>query len=428
LTFFVQSNGIFGPLPTPGETTPLTGAKRAGGTSDPVAAAPATGFVQAQAQYVVAEPSGCHVATNRELFIRHLSVVEDPVRTVLNPADAASGAWSFGRLMERLSKPADAPAQTEAVFRSFLSPQVVNGFSIEPRPLMDPLVLQSWPRTPDGQLDLARAPLRLLAIVNRLDLEDASQRKAGEERFVYGVLDSVGNPLEFTVILEYNLPAGNESEARAWRDAVHALQSKAFPSAEYNAALQALTDRVTARGAQPGAPNGSALIDLRTNEIALGGIWQLREFRLAVESGLLTPTTLFQTPDFVLNNSDLLGRFINQNEASILSERHAVPLQFEGAPFATGSVFNNIDFWSAPGVKNPEARHKFSLNTCNGCHGGETQTGFLHVQPRVPGQESGLSGFLVGTTVFDPITGAPRELSELKRRRQLLQTKVCGTP
>ena len=87
---------------------------------------------------------------------------------------------------------------------------------------------------------------------------------------------------------------------------------------------------------------------------------------------------------------------------------------------------NNIDFWNAPGINNPEARHKFSLNTCNGCHGGETQTGFLQVQPRGLGQESSLSGFLLGETVIDPVTGNPRQLNELKRRRELLQKDVCG--
>jgi hypothetical protein len=91
-------------------------------------------------------------------------------------------------------------------------------------------------------------------------------------------------------------------------------------------------------------------------------------------------------------------------------------------------VFNNIDFWSAPGITNPEARHKFSLNTCNGCHGAETQTAFLQINPRSPGQASVLSGFLSGETVSDPITGMPRRLAELSRRRKLLESVVCATP
>ncbi|MEY4579966.1 MAG: hypothetical protein RL701_4669, partial [Pseudomonadota bacterium] len=262
----------------------------------------------------------------------------------------------------------------------------------------------------------------------RLDLNDLDKHKAGEGRFVFGVLDPAGNPMEFTLIFEYALPANSEQDVRAWGDAVHALQALPFPSEAYNQALQAITDRYAGRNAVPDMPNGSALIDIRTNEIALsqGREWQLREFHISPTTGFLEPATLFQTPDFSFNNSALLGRFINANEATILTEKHEAPLLFEGAPFQAGAVFNNIDFWSAPGVTNPEARHKFSLNTCNGCHGQETQTGFLHIQPRFPGQISALSGFLTGETVFDPVTGAERRLGDLKRRRQLLESVVCA--
>ncbi len=55
---------------------------------------------------------------------------------------------------------------------------------------------------------------------------------------------------------------------------------------------------------------------------------------------------------------------------------------------------------SAPGVP----RHELSLNTCSGCHGGESDTFFVHVNPAptllsfVPL----LSDFLTGTDVIDP--------------------------
>jgi hypothetical protein len=207
----------------------------------------------------------------------------------------------------------------------------------------------------------------------------------------------------------------------------HALQSLPFPSEQYNAALQAITDRFTARNAVPSMPNGSSLIDIRTNEFAAVPIWQLREFRISPTTGGLLPAMpVFQTPDESFNGSELLGRFINANETAILSETHEVPLTFEGQPFATGSVFNQIDFWEAPGINNPEARHKFSLNTCDGCHGAETGTEFLHVFPRVVGEQSRISGFLNGITVEDPITGEPRRLVELARRRGLMEDIVCA--
>ena len=293
---------------------------------------------------------------------------------------------------------------------------------------MQQLVLGSWPRTANGKLDLARAPMRLLAIVNRLDLKDLSKGKAGEGRLVYGVLDPRGLPMEFTVIFEYAMVANDEVQARAWADAVHALQTLPFPSEAYNAALQALTDRITVRGAQPTGPNGSALIDIRTNEIALSGQWQLREFRISSETGRMVPAPVAQTPDASFNFSETLARFINANETSILAETHESPALFEDAPFQASAVFNNIDFWDAPGINNPEARHKLSLNTCNGCHGGETGTPFLHVHPRAPNEASRLSGFLTGINLQDPVTNEPRRLAELKRRRLLLESVVCEQP
>ena len=101
-----------------------------------------------------------------------------------------------------------------------------------------------------------------------------------------------------------------------------------------------------------------------------------------------------------------------------------MPEAFEGERFLGGAVFNDIDFWEAPGVES-EARHKFSLNTCNGCHGAETGSAFLQIFPRFAGEQSQLAGFQTGITVSDPITGEPRRLTELARRRTLLESVVC---
>ena len=73
----------------------------------------------------------------------------------------------------------------------------------------------------------------------------------------------------------------------------------------------------------------------------------------------------------------------------------------------------------------PEARHKFSLNTCNGCHGAEANVGFLQVFPRFEGEESFLSSFMTGTTVFDPFSGELRQLDDLARRKVDLEGLVC---
>jgi hypothetical protein len=133
------------------------------------------------------------------------------------------------------------------------------------------------------------------------------------------------------------------------------------------------------------------------------------------------------TPDRpTFDNSAVLGAFVNTNEADILAERHTVPLQFQGMNFAAGSVFNDLTTWRSENITSAQARHKFALNTCNGCHSiEETGTFFLQVTPRFEGQQADLSGFLTGTTIPDPVTGEPRIFKDLSRRNADLKMLVC---
>ena len=380
--------------------------------------------------YEVTAPTGCFVRTNRELMIKNLGVVEDPVRTT--PGDAASdpraGVWTFGRLMENMAPtPGAAPDMVEQLFSNWLTSKTVNGFTVPARPSLQSQVLSSWPRTPDGKLDLSQSPLRLLTIVNRIDVRDLAKGHAGEGRFVFGVLDAQGNPMQFTVILEYHLPATTQADVLGWANEWHALGNLPFPSEQYNAALQALTTRFSGRNAAPGLVNGSALSQLRTNEIALSSPWELREFTLSPTTGFLQESPIQLTPDLGFDGTPTLAAFINANESAIIAEQHTVPATFQGSPFLGGAVHNNLNAWSAPGINNNEARHHFSLNTCNGCHSAsETGTFFLQVNPRFPGSEAQLSGFLTGITVSDPVTFEPRSFNDLARRKADLTQLVCA--
>ena len=361
----------------------------------------------------------CTIRPRRELAIRDVSVVDDPVRT------GPGGAWTFGKLMENMAPtPADAPAMVEAMLSSFLSQQTVNSFTLPPRTGVQQ-VLDSM-RGPDGKLDLSRQAFRLLAIVNRIDLHDVSASTAGEGRFVFGFAP-FGQTLQATLIIEYNIPAASQAEIVELANAWHALRALPFPSEEYNAALQAVTERFTARNAAPGRTNGSALGQIRTNDFfALGFAWEFREFHLDATSGMLVPAPVAQTPDRSFNFSDRLGRFVLANEPAIFTEKHAVPLMFEGAPFQGGNVDASDFFtWQVPGVS-PETRHRFARNTCNGCHTlSETGGAEFQVRPRFPFQESQLSGFLLGADVTDFEAGVIRHFNELGRRGRILHDLVC---
>jgi hypothetical protein len=398
-----------------------------------------------QLTYDLAQPTGCFVTRKKELMITDVSVVDDPVRTagvsfpnggVVDDAgggggtsNPGTGVWSFGQLVSDFApKPEDAPAMILQLLQTWLGDQTVNNFTVPARPLMQSFVIDAWPKTDSGALDLTQSPLTLSAIVTRLDLRNLALNSAGELRFVFGV-NGQAFP-NFTMILEYNLPAKTTADVLAWANKVHALASHPFPSQEYNAALEALTRSVTGRGMGPaGSVNGSNLVSFRTNEIALSFEWQLRQFALSPATGFLAQQTVVLTPDNSLNNTQALADFINANEPAIIAEQDLdVPLTVDGAPFAGGAVLNPLPGWTAPGINNNEARFHFSLNTCNGCHGNETNTGFLMVAPRTPGSESALSVFLTGTTVSDPVTNQGRNLNELGRRRGDLTNIVCSPP
>ena len=63
---------------------------------------------------------------------------------------------------------------------------------------------------------------------------------------------------------------------------------------------------------------------------------------------------------------------------------------------------------------------------CNGCHGAETSTGFLHVQNRQAGQVAGLSGFMTGIDVSDPVSQQSRHFSDLERRAADFGGLICA--
>jgi len=380
----------------------------------------------------------CQVDRDRELMIRNISVVEDCERTTWGPCPngPANAAWTFGRLAEGLAGTTDPKTLSSFVLRwlsHWETPQLVNGHVVPARSTIRDMVIDPWLAASGGKvLDMKKAPLRLLAIVARLDLRQNptyGQGNAGEARFVFGVLDLRFPPEQapsFTVIVEYGLPAATCEEQKKWARLFHGLGSIPF-GATYNATLQGITDRFTKIGSNPSKPNGSALNQLRTNEVELSFPWELREFALLPDTTNTPPvplrqTTVKQTPDNTFNDTQIVGDFINEFEAQILAHQHVVPNVYQGQNFLGGSSFNNIDFWNGLGIHNNEARHLFSLNTCNACHGAETSTGFLQVGPRTPGNVAFISGFLggedgTGIDVTDPVDGKTvRHFNDLEFR------------
>ncbi|GEN05875.1 hypothetical protein SAMN05443572_1021005 [Myxococcus fulvus] len=368
-------------------------------------------------------PGVCQVSPENELLITALPVVEDPVRTV------NGGAWTFGTLMRRMNGGQNPSEMIRTWLKTWETNQVIAGMPVAGRPSMLPDVLTPWETRsggPSAPLDFNTAPFRLLAIVNRIDLRSEGTH-SGEGRFVFGVTTPSGLDLPFTVILEYMLPGDGPEDIQRWARDWHELGSLPLGSPLYNAKLQALTDRFTEPFVAQGRFMGSAIHQVRTNENALNPLWELREFHFGPNG--LVPSPVALTPELSLNNSPRLASFVQENTAAILAGTHEVPSLYQGQAFVAGSAMTPFGLtWSVPGA-DPEVRHRFSLNTCNGCHAGETQTPFLHVFPRSAGAPAFLSPFLVSAQpVPDPLTGTPRVFNDLGRRDDDLETLVCGAP
>ena len=384
---------------------------------------------------------------DRELMVTATSVVEDPSRT-FDPCSGTGSAmapWTFGRLMQQMANQPltglDPAEFTRRWLRRWEVAQTVNDFNVLARPSITNTIISPWPKLPDGRLDISQAPFRLLAIVNRIDLRQNltyGGGSAGELRFVFGAVDLNAcktNPnagvLPFTVIFEYGVKKSSCFDLHAYAQQWHALGGLVLGSAPYNAALQTITDSVTLANADPAKPNGSALNQLRTNEIALQSPWELREFRLdPLLSGNLSQVTVKQTPDLSLNNTAVVRDYINVNQAAILNGTYQVPLEFPlGTPFLGGSSPTPFGiFWNGtPVITTLEARHLFSLGTCSGCHAGETSTVFTHVTPRPPNTPASLSNFLTGLGQPTPNPVPPpanHTFGDLERRAQDLSALV----
>lgn len=368
------------------------------------------------------------VTPSSQLMITSLPVVEDAVRTRWSGATstAADGAWHFGRLMTQMAGTHDPSTFVLDWLKLYEVPQMVNGDSVSQRPLVRRDVIDAWPKLASGKLDLTKAPMRLVAIVNRFD--ERSAGNAGVVRFVYGLLSSSGSPKAFTIAIDYKVPAANAAEVKAWAHQWRDLGALTPGSATYRAKLQSITDRVTRRSSAPGSINNTAFHRLRTNEdSALSFGWELREHALN-SAGKLALAPVDMTPADRHHNSSVLPAFIRENATAIASGNYTIPLTYKGQPFQAGAVPLYFQMWDSPAFTDNNMRHRFSLRTCEGCHGVETATSGFQLSNRLATNTTSVSTFLTGKNAPDPKTGQMRSFNELARRANILKSYLCANP
>ena len=389
------------------------------------------------------------------LLITDLGVVEDATRT-FNPCTNTgnpNGLWTFGHLITEMANQPSTGVSPSIFVRKWLMnwlvTQSVNGDSVALRSLIQSSIITPWEVKsgvgPGGALDVTKAPFKLLAIVNRIDLKENTVYgggNAGEGRFVFCAVDASCNALPFTVIFEYGIPKSGCAAVQNWGQQWVNLGSLALGSPAYNAALEAITEQFVKRNANPSKPNGSALNQLRTDEIALANPWELREFHLDGNTHLLMEATVKQTPAFAFNLSNTLANYIVANGAAIVADSNLVPLTFPTAatPFLGGAAPSPTPFIAAPptnlfwngsgfpAITLPNARFHFSVNTCSGCHARETNTGFTHISPASYGSVAAQSGFLTGEVVIDPVDHVTHRTFHDLLRRQGILGGLVSTP
>lgn len=286
-----------------------------------------------------------------------------------------------------------------------------DGAPVTPRPGARDLLLAGWlgasggggysgASTPPSWAD---APFQLIAIVNRVDLAaDPCSGFAGELRLVYTALDPrTHQALDATAILE--LPYPTTRSAAEWARSWSTLGTARAPAlAEIARSVRLDADPLSARW--------------RTNEIALADpaalpSWELREFHLEIEDGALAlaPATLEFTPREDVDPALLSAHVVGHADA-IRTGAVSLPAELRAGAARTATP----DFsWPVLGVSE-SLRLAFSVQTCNGCHGGdENALPFQHIVPDPELQRPArLSRFL-----YDP--DAPSD--ELRRRSMRLQ-------
>ena len=391
----------------------------------------------------ILEGTGFTIQPAQELMIVAPSVVEDPARTwdPCTSVGTPQGAWTFGTLMTALANgQTDPRLMVENWLNNWTNNNlVINTFKVNPRPGMASKLLNTWPRLA-GKLDLINAPMRLNAIVNRVDLgQTGGSPTGGELRFIFGVTSPCPNglgrggeatPELFDVIFEYSVPAAGCNQVLNWATQWHALDN----DPNYNRDLQRITDQVVTRSA--GASTN--LNRIRTNETYLSDSttpplqgWEMREFFL--NAGVLQETTMGETPQgdpYTTDwnaltcqpytqtcNDTLLTAWININQNLITFPGfYTIPNRFGAQPFVGASAFQPVNppgsiWWNTNFPVNNRTREIFSANTCNACHGAETATKFEQVVNRAKGHQANLAGFLVGCNGPNPGGAGPHDCS-----------------
>jgi hypothetical protein len=244
------------------------------------------------------------------------------------------------------------------------------------------------------------------------------------------------------MILEYGNVQSTPCQIKAFAQDWLNLSTMTLGSAAYLNALEAITSTVITAGAASGKVNGSAIDRIRTDErifqnttVDMPGWqysdWEFRQFELQASgpsAHYFAQVCLTNTPVNSAENMSLEGynyspsipvSATDQNDlidwafstplitSEVLHGTQSMPETYLGNPLLSAAARVDAEYthyWDlnwytttthytppggGPGSSNTsykQMRNELSVNTCNGCHAGETKTIFTQVRPLAYGQ------------------------------------------
>ena len=282
-----------------------------------------------------------------------------------------------------------------------------------------------------GTRTAANLPLRLLAVVNRLDLGvvgcegidgcakpgkpvcSAGHICGAEVRFVYAGFSGSHAPF-FTLIMEFTFQSLAKQDFLNLANQWAGLGSIANPETP---AFAANVGNALRFGWS--LPGGGVMARMRINARTNDGQWKLRQY-------MFTPGGIVAVPLFqqlgnevqATNSCQFQGAVFSfatasSNHDAILQGVYSAPAEPEGFNLMLPSGTTGRGVLTLASAQPPAAdldlvRHSISVNSCSGCHGWEarkvvepqsalSQAPFDQIQYREPGARSKISAFLAGT-------------------------------
>jgi hypothetical protein len=343
--------------------------------------------------------------SDRVLMIRDTSVVQhkdfDP------EAPGGAGPWSFAGVVSDAIE-IRAPGIVEGTKAGETLRQRLS--SVQMNPLGVQQFLSTW-QAADPNYSLTKAPVRLLAVVNRIDLgrvgnveapcKPANQFGGAEIRFIYSAATDTVEQHFLSMIVEFVLPCKSPKDFKTMGEEWSNLRTSANYVSDLEKLLQNHIKEAT-------------FARLRVISKTSTGGWRAAEYGFDKDRWLLDQTLARQFDLRAVpvgkcqDGSSAIGEFVTRELDNVRASNYRLDesLSTKYADL-TGRNPTGYSLTLSKDLKSPsgvpiapafvdDARFSISVNTCTGCHGADTYTDFHQVNQRVRDSSSDLAAFLTG--------------------------------